>query len=788
MGDTTGKRLDPGSALALLDSPPPALTLEEAAGIASCQFGKSGQILALEGERDQNFALRTGSGENFVLKVSNSSDSDEVLAMQAAALRWAGEVVPELPLMTPVPRSDGAEWAVCNTADGVAHQVRLFIQAPGRHLSSDSMSLAAVTELGRNAALLGRALRGFFHPAAGRELAWDLRRLPQLRPLLGLIGNPRRRALIARAIDDFEQRALPALAQLRAQVIHNDLCLSNVLFLEERRLSAILDFGDLLHAPLVCDLAAPAEHLLQRADGLRALGTLVDAYRSVTPLEDEELALLPELLRARWAALVLMSRWRLQQSPAIADYAAGWQVGVWEMFETVDRVGEQEWRQQVLRAVGAPGDSRTPSHRGAAQLTEARQRLFGPALSSLFYRRPLHLVRGQGCFLFDSEGRPYLDCYNNVPVVGHGHPRVVAAIARQARLLNTNVRYLHELPLELAQRLVATMPPGLDQVLFANSGSEVNDLAWRLARSFTGSGGAVVTRDAYHGSTFATAALSPEEWRGEAEFAHVVRIDPPDGYHGRHRREESGWAVRYAAEIDGAVAELAVRGHAPGALFVDTGWSSEGILAPPPEYLVELCRRWQAAGGLVVADEVQMGFGRSGSRLWGFQVHGVVPDLVTMGKPMGNGHPVAAVVARREVIERFSRRGSWFSTFGGNPVAAAAALSVLDILEEQDLVSHAGAMAKRLRQGLDQLARRHARIGDVRHTGLLVGVELVEDRETRAPSAAGAVVEGMRDRGVLIGSTGPRGNVLKIRPPLVIQEEEVDQLLEALDATLAFLP
>lgn len=776
-----------GSLLILLGPEAPRLGRDLVRKVCSEQFGLEGDLTQLGGDRDQNLLLRTGAGDRFVVKVGNSQDDAPVLEMQASAVRRVRSVEPSVPLVDQVPTVDGSEWAAVASDAGAVNVIRVFRFAVGHHLSAESASLTAVGDLGRVCALLGRGLRGLFHPAGGRDLAWDARRVLELAPLVSLVESSARRAVVEKALVDFERVALPRLDQLRAQLIHNDVSFGNVLFDDEHRVSAVLDFGDLIHAPLICDLVAPAEHLLQRPDGLRALGTLVDSYRVVTPLEDEEVELLPVLLRARWAALALISLWRLERSPGMAEYVSRWQAGVWEMFERVDRLGERPWCQQVLRAVGAASGSGTPRRVSTASLAVARQRVFGPALSPLFYRSPLWLVRGEGSVVFDVDGRPYLDCYNNVPVVGHGHPQVVAAIARQARLLNTNVRYLHELPLELADRLVESMPSGLDQVLFANSGSEVNDLAWRMARSYTGSDGAVVTRDAYHGATFATAALSPEEWRGEAKFEHVVRIEPPDGYYGAHRREQVGWALRYAAEIDRAVDELGVRGQAPGALFVDTGWSSEGILAPPPEYLVELCRRWQEAGGLVVADEVQMGFGRSGSGLWGFQVHGIVPDLVTMGKPMGNGHPVAALVARRDIVERFSENGRWFSTFGGNPVAAAAALSVLDVIERQELVAHAGAMAQRLRVGLERLVGRHSKIGDLRQIGLLVGVELVEDRTTRAPFAAADVVEGMRGRGVLIGSTGPRGNVLKIRPPLVIKEEEVDQLVEALDATLTSL-
>jgi 4-aminobutyrate aminotransferase-like enzyme len=409
-------------------------------------------------------------------------------------------------------------------------------------------------------------------------------------------------------------------------------------------------------------------------------------------------------------------------------------------------------------------------------------------MSPLFYRQPLYLVRGQGAWLYDAAGRAFLDGYNNVPVVGHSHPRVVAAIARQAATLNTNTRYLHESALDLAERLIATLPAGLDTVMFVNSGSEANDLAWRLAKSATGGSGGVVTSFAYHGVTDAIAHMSPEEWRTSEPPAHVALLEAPDGYRGRFRYGNPGWPSLFAASADEAVATLSERGHRPAAMFIDTGFTSDGILTPPPAYLQEVCRIWRAAGGLFVADEVQVGFGRTGAHFWGFESHGLTPDIVTLGKPMGNGHPVAAVITRSEIAAHFARETGWFSTFGGNPVAAAAALAVLDVIEEEELMGNALEVGELLRSQLGGLAERHSLIGEVRSRGLLIGVDLVRDRTTREAAPAADIVNGMRERGVLIGSTGPGSNVLKIRPPLVINAAEAGQLVATLDQLLEELP
>jgi 4-aminobutyrate aminotransferase-like enzyme len=292
-----------------------------------------------------------------------------------------------------------------------------------------------------------------------------------------------------------------------------------------------------------------------------------------------------------------------------------------------------------------------------------------------------------------------------------------------------------------------------------------------------------VSAYAYHGLTEATHALSPEEWAGRERPAHVATVPAPDGYRGAYRREEDRWAERYAAHIDDAAQALGDRGLA--AMYVDPVFTADGILSPPPGYLQEAAQRVRALGGLLVADEVQAGHGRSGSHLWSFQASGIEPDMVVMGKPMGNGFPVAVLVARADLLAAVPEETELFSTFGGNPVACAAALAVLDVIADEGLVVNAARTGAYLRQGLAALAERHPVIGDVRGQGLLLGVELTDEAREPAAGHARKVTEALRERGVLISATGPAGNVLKIRPPLVFQREHADLLLEALEEVLA---
>ena len=770
-----------------LDGPVPTFEAREAEQVAASAFGVRGTASPLESERDQNFRIEVPDGPGWVLKISNAVEDPAVVDMQTQAMLHIARTAPGLPVMRIAPTLEGHFHASIEDDDGRPHLVRLVTFMPGRKVEAGDLTLEAVRGFGVCAAELGRALRGFFHPAAGHPLLWNLRHAMRLRELIGNIEDQRRRGLVERVLDRYQDHVAPVFEQLRAQVIHNDLTLDNALLDQDQRITGVLDFGDMGHSALVCDLVATAEPLVgERPDHLEALAAVAAGFTSVTPLTDEELDLLPELLLARWTTSVVISAWRVRAHPDNAEYISGWDQGAWTMLGIFDELGIEGWRARVRGAVLSATGGRARPSSTTEQLIERRSRLLGSAISPLSYERPIHMVEARGAWMTDAEGRRYLDAYNNVPVVGHSHPRVVAAIARQARTLNTNTRYLHRSALELAERLIGTMPDGLDTVLLVNSGSEANDLAWRLATTFTGGRGGLVSEYAYHGVSTAIAELSPETWREGSIPPHVARIPAPDGYRGPIRREEEGWELGYAGFVDRALDELAGRGIAPAAMFVDPGFTSDGIFAPPPGYLQEAVRRWRDAGGLFVADEVQTGFGRPGSHLWGFQAHGLVPDVVTLGKPMGNGHPVAAVITRADIVDRFARSTEWFSTFGGNPVACEAALAVLDVLDEEELLPHAAQIGQHLRAGLTRLMDRHAWIGDVRSMGLLIGVELVRDRAERDPAAeeTEAVLNGMREAGVLIGSTGRGENVLKIRPPLVISRDEADLLLDRLDAVL----
>lgn len=412
-------------------------------------------------------------------------------------------------------------------------------------------------------------------------------------------------------------------------------------------------------------------------------------------------------------------------------------------------------------------------------LIARREKVLGPAYR-LFYERPLHLVRGEGVFLYDSAGERYLDAYNNVASLGHCHPRVVEAITSQTAVLNTHTRYLHEGIIDYAEALTATFPDTLSQAMFTCTGSEANDLALRIARFVTGGTGIIATELAYHGLTSAVADFSPSLGEPVTLGVHVRTVPAPDSY--RHSPDEM--MEKFGRDVRAAIVDLKRHGIKPAMLITDSIFSSDGIFAEPKGFLKSAVDAIHEAGGLFIADEVQAGFGRTGETMWGFQRHGVSPDIVTMGKPMGNGYPMAGLVMRPDVIAEFGARARYFNTFGGNPIAAAAGKAVLDAIRIEGLQQNALEVGQYMMDALKSLP--YQAIGDVRGSGLFIAVELVSDRATKTPDAAltTRIVNGLRDRRILISASGPNANILKIRPPLVFSRENADMLVSAVDDIL----
>lgn len=765
-----------------LEAPCPLFDIATASAVLETAFGLSGGLLPLHGERDLNYQVTSDSGHRFLLKFHNPVDAVDVVEMQTEALSHIARVDPTLPVSDVVPGLDGTPWLSARGSDGRDSYVQLFRFLNGRHAEREELDDRALFEWGQTVARLGRALRGFFHPAAAYEIQWDIRRTSTLRSRLSHVSG-RVGEVTTEVVDRFDARVRPVIDSLRAQVIHNDMSRENVLVDGGGTVIGITDFGDMTHTALVCDLAiAIADVLDGRNDSLEMAARMVAGYHSVTPLEEEEAHLIADLVAARCATALVVAASRKEPHPEMSSFPGG----AWQFLQLIEAEGFDRVASRFAGYAQRPGDQRNLTYRTrtTAELLAARKSVLGPL--SISYDEPIHLVRGDGVFLFGSQGQQYLDAYNNVPIVGHCHPEVVRAVAEQMRQLNTNTRYLHEASVELAERLLQSAPGGLDRVLFVNSGSEANDVAWRIARFATGHSGAVVTSFAYHGVTEATSSLSPEGWPPGFSPPHVRLVLPP-GPAGRGE-PDNGTAQdpQSGTEIAKAVEELTSSGIGAAALFLDPAFTSDGILGPSNRWVQHAAAAIRASGGLFVADEVQAGYGRTGEGLWSIAPSGVQPDVMTLGKPMGNGFPIAAVITRSDIVDSFIDATDYFSTFGGNTVACVAGLAVLRVIEQEGLVSNAQAVGAYLLRRLEEVAACHDSVGPVRGWGMLAGIDIVQD-ECRGADRhdADVVANRLKGLGVLVGTTGPKNNVLKIRPPLVFDQRNADIVAERLDLALS---
>jgi 4-aminobutyrate aminotransferase-like enzyme len=715
-----------------------------------------------------------------VVKLCNAGEGMTSAACQAAALQHIATVDPSLPVPRVQPSLAGVALAMVQ-AGGIDYPLLVLSWCAGDVIGKAALTAEQYFAWGEMIGRLNKALRGFRHHApAARDLPWDTAQAHKMFQSADLHPLP---AVVTAAAREFQNEILPRLAHLPAQIMHADVHPYNTVMDEAGHITGIIDFGDMIHAPRVIELSnALADALVPGADHAEVISNMVQGFVRHVHLEDAEVDLVLPLMRTRLAlTAVITAQHRANDGHITPQIAA------------LDQ-------QAALVLHSLSGHALGPSIRYAAHIPtpvmasdhilQRRQHAMGPK-PLLFYDEPLHMERGEGVWLIARDGRRYLDCYNNVAHVGHSHPHVVEAVTRQLRILNTNTRYLTAQAIAYAEELKATLDPSLDTVIFVNSGSEANDVAFRMAKVWTGDHGLLIMDHAYHGVTDASDAMSPSNYPpGTFHKTHVRQLEAPDTYRGPWRRGEDAIAEKYAGLADAEIAALNDSGHGLAMAVIDSAFMTNGIIDAPPDYVGAIAAKVRHAGGLFVADEVQSGFGRMGTHMWGHQHHGSVPDMVTIGKPAGNGYPLGAIITRAEILARFTAEtGPFFSTFGGGNAACAAGLAVLEVMAKERLQDNALSTGQYLRNALLALMPRHPLIGDVRGSGLAIGVELVLDHLTRAPAPreTRTIINRLKEAGILVGTDGKWGNVLKIRPPLVFTPRHADRLVAALDNILKSL-
>jgi len=778
--------------LLALRAQPPRVEADEAVRVAREVYGLKATVKPLDGERDRNFLLEAERGP-LVLKFLDREASETIVAGQSAALAHLAEQATHLPVPRAVPTLRGEPTGAVATRAGSC-RVRLVTWLPGRLLQPPGADRNLLHCLGSEIAALDEALQGFNHPALAQPIVWDIRHAPALLPLLQDVDSTATRTVLGEALRPLPT-LLPQLRGLRSQAIHGDCHPRNLLVSEAGdRCTGIIDLGDMIHAPLALEIAVTMSEFLSH--GVATTDTVSDllaGFTSRIALTAPEVDVLYDLIAARIAIGILILVWRERHGVPASPGEQSQALAALERLGSAGRTALTQTWHEAARTASRTATSE--ASRPLAALLERRHRALG-ANAELSYEKPVNVVRGEGVWIHTADGEKLLDAYNNVPHVGHAHPAVVAAIAAQAGRIASNTRYLDTRILDYVERLRATLPAHLDTCLFVNSGSEANDIAWRIAKSHTRQSGALVMNFAYHGITDAVTALSPSICKQVA--SHVEQLASPAsslctfGASGADDARGAGGAGSDAAGIDSArldvenaLTRLEQRGFGLAAFMIDSALTSSGIYDPRPEWVTPIVAAVRAAGGLIIGDEVQFGLGRSGSHFWGFARRGYEPDIVTLGKPVGNGYPLGVVITRRDVLDRFLRDTGFFSTFGGNPVAAAAGLAVLDVLERERLMESARATGRYFIDALRELTRGNPSVSEVRGSGLMVGVQMVDRPGRPARAYTRLLVNRLRERGVLIGSEGPTSSVLKLRPPMPFRPEQADIVIAALRSALS---
>ncbi|MBU1341713.1 MAG: aminotransferase class III-fold pyridoxal phosphate-dependent enzyme [Proteobacteria bacterium] len=748
------------------------------------EYDISGEIYRLAGE-NENYLIKKQDGTCFVLKLADEETTAGMIEIEHLAVERLIDSKLSIRLPRVILTRTGSVQADLMTKDRKQIRGRLLEFVQGKAwCESLPATKGQLEDLGKIIAQMNTAMSVVFHPCSKRTHHWDLARADQHRSKIPFIDNPEKRQILEWVFHLYAALAMPVFDVLPKSLIHGDINDDNVL-VADGRISGILDFGDCLVNPTVCDLSlALAYHTLDEDHPLEAAAIVIGAYHKVRPLSMDEMMVIFPLMCTRLAVSVIIADQRKKIDPD----RAGWFVSeqrAWKKLELFSATGPA----QAAIILSGKTNLEPFENRGApvTELLKNRQKVIAPSISPS-YDKPLKILKGRGQYLFDYNGRPFLDLYNNVCHVGHCHPRVVEAGQKQMARLNTNTRYLYDELTTYAQRLCDTLPQELSTCFFVNSGSEANELALRIARTVTGQKDLLVVENAYHGHTSSMIDISPYKFMGKGgentpePWVHVVPV--ADGYRGKFKGQKEDAGKAYGDEIGELIESL----EKPIAGFItESLLSCGGQVIPPQGYFKTAFAHVRNAGGLCITDEVQTGFGRVGSHFWAFELQDVIPDIVVMGKPIGNGHPMAAVVTRKEIADAFANGMEFFATFGGNPVSCAIGLSVLDVIEEQGLQEHAKKIGTRMLAGLNNLKDKHDIIGDVRGVGLFIGIELVKDRDTLIPATrkASEMVNRLKNRGILLGTDGPFNNVIKIKPPMVITKEDTDMFIRVFDDALS---
>lgn len=750
-------------------------------------YGLQTKAKPLTGEYEFNYLLTAHDGTKYIFKVAGAENSYEFFDAQVKIIaHLSGSSISDK-LFSYIPNKQAGFITIHDAADK-RYYLRLLTYLPGEFwCNTINHPDALYNDLGNFLGNMDKALEDFAHPAMHRYYVWDISNAADANRKLHCIKDHERRRIAGYFLLQFETEVLPVISSLRHAYVHHDANDTNIL-VKEDNVVGLIDFSDMVYTALINNLAVACTYaIMHHHDPLHAATLVVKGYHEVYPLTEQEVDMLYYLIAARLCISVTQSAWNASIETNNEHHFIS-EKPAWELLYKLIRINPLKAQNNFRKACGFKP---VVTEEDYSHLLAERTAHVGRNLS-ISYRNKIKIIRGALQYLYDDKGNTFVDCVNNPSHVGHCHPVVVKRMQKQLATLNTNTRYLHDNIVEYAKKLTATLPSQLSVCYFTNSGSEANDLAIRMARHFTKQKDIIVLDHAYHGTSTVAMEMSPYKFDSKGGFGKMPWIHKalnPDTYRGPYKYGDENAGKKYAADVQRIIEELSKENKAPAAFICETLLGVGGQIPLPPHYLSEVYNHVRNAGGVCIADEVQVGFGRIGDHFWGFELQQVIPNIVVMGKPIGNGHPLAAVVVTNEIADAFNNGLEYFNTFGGNPVSMATGLAVLEVIETEQMQQHAKETGEYLMNGLRHLMQKHPIVGDVRGHGLFIGAELVKDSKTLEPALPeiDMVVEHVKANGYLLSTDGPLHNVLKIKPPMPFNKTNADELLQYLDEAFTLL-
>lgn len=739
-------------------------------------YGFEGVLEKLRGYAEINYLLKTDKGTKYVIKLISDPEEKPLLQAQNEIICLLENKkyfrIPEL-----IKGKDGGTIYDFRGINGQNYLIRILNYIEGKFLAETSLTEDLLSTFGSTLALLDKELENYRNPVIeARRLDWDTQYFPEMEEYLNVIDDPSKRKLISYFLLQYGETVEKRVRSIYKSIIHNDANDWNII-IDPSGDIGIIDFGDIVYTHTINELAIAAVYIAMRDPvPLNILEPLIRSYHQVRFLSEQEIAVLYYLMASRMCISVCMSAKKRKEDPD-NHYAGIHEEAAWDLLEKWIAISPAKAENIFYNACGLKVKPLISSD----IYLDVRRKHISNALS-ISYEEPLIMESATFQYMFDSTGRTYLDCINNIMHVGHCHPEVVRAGCHQMSVLNTNTRYLYHSLNQYAEELLKKFPPELSKVFFVNSGSAASDLAVRLARAATGRKDIIVMEHGYHGHTVTGTEISHYKFagrggKGPEPFIHVAPI--PDAYRGKYQGDDPAIGHNYAALID-PFFEYDI-----AAFISEPVVGCGGQIFMPEDYLPEVYQKIRSHGGICIADEVQTGFGRIGKKYWAFQLYDVMPDIVVLGKPMGNGHPLGAVICTDTISHAFETGMEFFSSFGGNPVSCEIGRTVLRVIDQEGLKLNADEVGKYIMNGMYTLKSTFPVIGDIRGSGLFIGIELVTDPDKKTPAAGltAKIINKMRHQGFLLSIDGPDKNVIKIKPPMCIAIHDARALLETINKT-----